>query len=254
MTLLAAFKTWLFGLTGAADISIGTPVNGRTWVETEALIGFFINTLVLRTSLTGDPTFRELLGRVREVTLGAYAHQDLPFEKLVEVLRPPRDLGQNPLFQVNFRVAGAPPAPLALPGLVITPLELIDNATSKFDLALELAVHEGASSYFEYSTDLFEPDTIVAMSESFQTLLASVLENPDARLKSLKIVAELASARTKQPIPRAALPKVKPPREIKRRNTETAPDGPDSRVEVLGPPGAPESPKDLREAGFLDVV
>jgi aspartate racemase len=135
MTLLAAFQTLLHRYTGQDDILVGSPIAGRTRTETEALIGFFVNTLVLRTSLHGNPSFRELLGRVREVALGAYAHQDLPFEKLVEELQPERRLNHSPLFQVMFALQSVPRYSLELSGLSLQTLA-VDNGTAKFDLTL----------------------------------------------------------------------------------------------------------------------
>jgi alpha-ketoglutarate-dependent taurine dioxygenase len=220
MTLLAAFKAFLGAYTGQQDICVGSPIAGRDRVETEALIGFFINTLVLRTDLSGNPTFRELLGRVREVTLGAYAHQEMPFEKLVEIQRPPRDLSRMALFQVNFRVASAPPPPLGLTGLTVTPLELIDNATSKFDLALELATTEGSSSYFEYSTDLFREATIGRMRDDFERVLDAVLAHPDTPLNDLDpFIAIATRRRTMEQTKDAgrAQPQIKGLREIRRK-------------------------------------
>ncbi|KKK44340.1 hypothetical protein LCGC14_3167270, partial [marine sediment metagenome] len=123
MTLLAAFKTLLYRYTGQEDMVVGSPIAGRTRVEFEGLIGFFVNTLVLRTSLSGNPSFRELLGRVSDVTQGAYAHQDLPFEKLVEVLQPERSLSYSPLFQVMFVLMNAPQEALDLPGLTAAPMK-----------------------------------------------------------------------------------------------------------------------------------
>jgi non-ribosomal peptide synthetase component F len=195
MTLLAAFNVFLLGFTGQEDISLGSPIAGRNRVQTEALVGFFINTLLYRTRLSGNPTFRELQARVRELTLGAFAHQDMPFEKLVEVIGPPRDLSRNPLFQVNFRVANVPPAPLMLPGLTIVPLDLIDNATSKFDLALELGIWPGASSYWEYSTDLFDETTIHGMRADFEKLLAELLAQPQLPVAELATFRELNQKR-----------------------------------------------------------
>ena len=137
MTLLAAFQTLLHRYTGEDDIAVGAPIAGRTQVETEGLIGCFVNTLVLRTDLAGNPTFRELLGRVREVLLGAYAHQDLPFEKLVEELQPERNLSHAPLFQVLFVLQNAPTSAIELPGLIVSPVP-VDKSTAKFDLILTL--------------------------------------------------------------------------------------------------------------------
>ncbi len=137
MTLLAAFQTLLMRYTSQEDIVIGSPIAGRNRAETENLIGFFINTLVLRTDLSGDPTFRELLGRVKELTFGAYEHQDVPFEKLVEELQPERSLSRNPLFQVMFTLLNAPGQSLELPGLTLRPLPA-DSGTSQFDVALAM--------------------------------------------------------------------------------------------------------------------
>jgi amino acid adenylation domain-containing protein len=134
MTLLAAFQTLLHRYTGQDDIIVGSPVAGRTRAETEGLIGFFVNTLVLRTDLSGEPRFRQLLARVREVALGAYGHQDLPFEKPVEELQPERDLSRTPLFRVMFALQSAPGTALQLSGLTTCPLE-VDSRTAKFDLS-----------------------------------------------------------------------------------------------------------------------
>src|SRR5207245_456479 len=138
MTLLSAFQTLLHRHTGQDDIVVGSPIAGRNRAETEGLIGFLANTLVLRTDLSGNPTFRELLGRVREVTLGAHAHADLPFEKEVEELQPERNLSHSPLFQVTFRLTNTPEKHLELPGLTIDAFD-IETGVSSFDLALEVA-------------------------------------------------------------------------------------------------------------------
>lgn len=221
MTLLSAFKTFLYLYTGQEDISVGSPLAGRNRVETEGLVGFFINTLVLRTELTGDPTFRELLKRVREGTLGAYAHADMPFEKLVEILRPPRDPSRNPLFQVNFRVQTAPTPPLRLTGLTVTPLELIDTATSKFDFALELSALDGFGGYFEYSTDLFEESTIARMKDEFEKLLGTLLSQPDIHLKSLTPFSK--PERRTPLVETTASPKPKGLRDIRRKAMTVTP-------------------------------
>ena len=135
MTMLAAFQTLLYCYTGQTDIAIGSPIANRHRRELEELIGFFVNSLVLRTNLAGEPTFGEVLERVRDVTLAAYAHQDLPFEKLVEELQPVRNLGQNPLFQVVFALQNTPMEQLELPGLVFSPVEF-ETKTTRFDLEL----------------------------------------------------------------------------------------------------------------------
>jgi acyl carrier protein len=185
MTLLAAFKALLSSYTGADDIVVGSPTAGRTRVETEAMIGFFINTLVLRTSLADSPSFSQLLRRVREVVLGATAHQEVQFDRIVEMLRPPRDRSRNPVFQVNFRVHTAPPTPVTLPGLTARTVDVLEFATSKFDLALDLTAVDGLNGYMEYNTDLFDPDTIARVRQDFEETLKAVLRQPTTPLASL---------------------------------------------------------------------
>src|SRR6185312_5502141 len=135
MTLLAAFQVLLARYTGQVDISVGTPIANRTHADLEGLIGFFVNTLVLRCDLSSNPTFQQVLVRIREACLGAYAHQDVPFEKLVEVLQPERDLSRTPLFQVMFGLQHAPRVPQTLQGLTVSVLSH-ENTTAKFDLSL----------------------------------------------------------------------------------------------------------------------
>jgi amino acid adenylation domain-containing protein len=189
MTLLAAFKALLARYTGQDDLLVGTPIANRTRVETEGLIGFFANTLVLRTDVSGDPTFRELLLRVREVALGAYAHQDVPFEKLVEVLRPARDMSRSPLFQVMFSLFNLPSQALELPGLTLHPVEL-QTGTARTDLTLQAGEDAGGGLKlgFEYNTDLFDEAAIAAMGRHFRTLLEHVVDAPATRLLSIPIL------------------------------------------------------------------
>src|ERR1041385_8782014 len=164
MTLLATFQLLLSRYSRRDDVTVGTDLANRRLPETEASIGFFINTLVLRTDLSGDPTFRELLGRVRVVTLEAYAHQDVPFQELVQTLQPARNPSQNPLFQVMFLVQNAPAPPLAIKDLRVTRIALA-NSTSAFDLTVSLTENDrgGLEGVFRYSTDLFEDRSITAM-------------------------------------------------------------------------------------------
>ena len=167
MTLLAAFQTQLHRYSGQEDIAVGSPIANRSREELEGLIGFFVNTLVMRTKLDGDPSFRELLGRVREVALEAYAHQDVPFEKLVEELKPERDPSRNPLFQVMMVLQNAADPALKLPGLTIE-RSSGETGTAMFDLTLELEERaEGIAGSFEYSTDLFDDATIERMIGHF---------------------------------------------------------------------------------------
>jgi amino acid adenylation domain-containing protein/non-ribosomal peptide synthase protein (TIGR01720 family) len=188
MTLLAAFKALLYRYTGRTDLLVGSPIANRNRAEIEGLIGVFVNTLVLRTDLSGDPTFRELLRGVREVTLGALAHQDLPFEKLVEELQPERSLSYNPVFQVMFQLRNNPMPPLDLPGLTLSLLEVETN-TTQFDLSLDLEeVGERLQASVEYSTDLFDRATITRMLGHLQTLLEGIAANPEQHISSLPLV------------------------------------------------------------------
>ncbi|AFZ09438.1 amino acid adenylation domain protein [Oscillatoria nigro-viridis PCC 7112] len=190
MTLLAAFKTLLYRYTGQADIPVGSPIANRNRAEIQGLIGFFVNTLVLRTDLSGDRTFRQLLDRIREVSLEAYAHQDLPFEKLVEELQPDRNLSYNPLFQVAFVLQTAPVAAESIAGLNLTLLD-VENQTAKVDLTLYLEEkQEEISGQFEYSTDLFDAVTIRRMAGHFLTLLEGIAANPDRRIEELPLLGE----------------------------------------------------------------
>jgi amino acid adenylation domain-containing protein len=188
MTLLAAFQTLLHRYTGQDDIAVGSLIANRNRVELEGLIGFFVNTLILRTNLSGDPSFQELLARVRTVTLGAYEHQDMPYEKLLEALRPPRDLSRNPLFQVMCVLHNTPQQVLELSGLTMHPLE-IDPGTARFDVTLEFwETSEGLRGRFEYSTDLFETATIARMAGHLQTLLEGVVAEPEQHLSRLPLL------------------------------------------------------------------
>jgi amino acid adenylation domain-containing protein len=190
MTLMAAFQTLLGRYSGQTSINVGTPIATRTRAELEGLIGFFAGTLVMRGELEGDPSFVELLSRARESALGAYAHQDLPFEQLVEALAPERDLSHTPLFQVMFVFDNAPLGEIKLPGLSLAPFQT-DSGTARFDLTLVMTeAPDGLSGTFEYNTDLFEPATIERMAGHFQTLLESVVADPEQRLSQLPVMAE----------------------------------------------------------------
>ncbi|HEY0544285.1 MAG TPA: amino acid adenylation domain-containing protein [Pyrinomonadaceae bacterium] len=188
MTLLAAFSVLLSRYSHQREILIGTPVANRTRTETEQLIGFFINTLVIRTRLEGEASFREILRQVRETSLQAYAHQDVPFEKLVEELAPERNLSYTPLFQVAFALQNAPMPDIELSGLQLSVLE-IAKETAKFDLALSMQeTEQGLEAEFEYNTDLFENKTIARMIEHFQTLLDGIIARPDERCGVLPLI------------------------------------------------------------------
>src|SRR5262249_3898177 len=189
MVLLAAFQALLVRYSGQDDFCLGTPIAGRNRAETEGLVGLFVNTLVLRAELSGEPTFAELLGRVREVCLGAYAHQDLPFERLVEELRPERDPSRPPLFQVMFALQNAPQQALELPGLGVTP-RTVAPGTSQFDLTLRLADGEGGlRGELEFSAELFEPGTAERLVGHYRTLLEAATANPGCRVAGLPLLS-----------------------------------------------------------------
>ncbi|RKT12301.1 amino acid adenylation domain-containing protein [Streptomyces sp. 1114.5] len=188
MTLLAAFQTLLAGYSGQEDIAVGTPIANRNRADTEGMVGFFVNTLVLRADLAGDPSFTGLLAQVRESAIGAYAHQDLPFERLVEELRPERDLARNPLFQVLFMFQNAPRTPLVLDGLTVTP-GYWEQKVAKFDLTLSVNDSDGQlDCLIEYSTDLFDAGTVARMAGHFATLLAGIAAAPQSRLSELPVL------------------------------------------------------------------
>jgi len=190
MTLLAAFEVLLMRYSGQDDIAVGTPIAGRGRPELEGLIGFFVNTLVMRGDLSGNPTFAELLQRTRDRAVDAYAHQDLPFEKLVEELNPVRDSRRNPLFQVMFALQTAREYSLHLRGLEITRVPLV-NDTSKFDLTLHIGEREGRlQGDFEFSTDLFLPSTIRRMTGHFLRLLEGIVVDPQTRIGALPLLGE----------------------------------------------------------------
>jgi amino acid adenylation domain-containing protein len=190
MTLLAGLQTLLARYSGQDDITIGSPIANRTRSELEHLIGFFVNSLALRTDLSGDPTFRGLLGRVRTVALDAYSHQDVPFEKLVEELHPERVADLNPFFQVMFALQNAPHPPLSLPGLTVRSLPL-SSRTSKFDLTLQVRENAGGlRAGLEYSTELFDAGTIRRLLGHFEVLLGAAVADPDRRLSRLPLLTD----------------------------------------------------------------
>ena len=188
MVLLAAFNLLLYRYTNQEDIVVGSPIANRNRDDVESLIGFFVNTLALRTDLSGDPPFRELVARVRRVCLDAFAHQDYPFEKLVDTLQPERDLSRNPLFQVMFALQNAPEEDLAMPGLSFSSLDLKRTA-AQFDIVLDMWENDqGLLGIFEFSTDLFDESTIQRMSGHFITLLARIGDHDSARLAELSLI------------------------------------------------------------------
>ena len=190
MTLLAAFQVLLGRYTGETDISVGTAVANRPEVQLEPLIGFFVNTLVLRTDLSGEPSFQELLQRVREVALEAYAHQAIPFEKVVEALQPNRSLRHSPLFQVMFILNNTPRNSLRVPGADTEDFK-IENGSAKFDLTLSITdAGPNLTGHLEYSTELFDADTIRRMLRHFETLLDAVVRSPDQSISTLPILPE----------------------------------------------------------------
>ncbi|MBN3990706.1 MAG: amino acid adenylation domain-containing protein [Nostoc sp. NMS2] len=191
MTLLAAYNTLLYRYTKQSDILVGSTIANRDRSEIEGLIGFFVNNLVMRTNLAGNPSFSELLTRVREVALSAYSHQNLPFEMLVEALQPERDLSHTPIFQVMFVLQNAPISEVELSGLTVSPL-MSKGITAKFDLTLIMQnTATGLIGVWEYNTDLFDASTIKRMSNHFVTLLSAIVANPQQQISQLPLLTEV---------------------------------------------------------------
>ncbi len=189
MALLAAFQAVLARYSGQSDSVVGSPIANRHRAELEGLIGCFINTLVLRTDVGGNPTYRELLKRVREAALGAYAHQELPFEKLLEALQPERDPGRNPLFQVLFALQNIPQQPISIPGLTTSFLS-VESETTIYDLDLTMWEHEGELvGSFKYNADLFDPPLIKRIKDDFVALLELVVGNPNQHITEIPLLS-----------------------------------------------------------------
>lgn len=191
MLLLAAFQVLLYRYSGHTTINVGSPIANRTRGEIEGLIGFFINTLVLHADLEEEMSFRDLLAQVKETTLEAYAHQDLPFETLVEAIQPERDMSHSPLFQVMFILQNAPATAQELPGLRLEMID-VETGTATFDLTLSLAEwgDGGMNAAMEYNTDLFDRATIERLLLHYETLLRGITENPDTAVSRLPLLTE----------------------------------------------------------------
>ncbi|MGC1781774.1 MAG: amino acid adenylation domain-containing protein [Acidobacteriaceae bacterium] len=189
MILLAAFKVLLARYSDQDDIVVGSPSANRSRAELHSLVGFFVNNLVLRTDLGGNPSFTELLGRIREVTRRAYEHQDVPFDTLVQALRPQRSLDHSPLFQVMFILQNFPLDDLRLSGLVTTPLEL-EVTTARFDLTVEVFPRDGELwAYFDYNSDLYEPETIARIQRHYLAILNAVCADPDQHIGQIALLS-----------------------------------------------------------------
>ena len=189
MTMLAAFVTLLYRYSGQSDILVGTPIANRNRNEIESLIGFFVNTLVLRSNFENNPSFESLLAQVRETTLQAYEHQDVPFEQVVEALQPQRSLSHSPLFQVMFVLQNVPMTEFELPGVTLTQLDG-DSTIAKFDLTLSMSeTNRGLVGEWEYNTDLFDGSTIDRMATHFQNLLSAIVANPATTVGELPLLS-----------------------------------------------------------------
>lgn len=208
MTLLAGFNILLARYTGQEDVVVGSPSAGRTRSELSDLMGFFVNNLVLRTDLSGNPTFASLLARVREVTLQAYEHQDVPFDQLVQALRPERSPDHSPLFQTMFILQNFPIAPIEMQGLSMKPLEL-EISTARFDLTVEVFPQDGALNvYFDYNSDLYDEETIARLQAHYRAILQAVLVDPNQAVGDIALLSPeesekllVAWNRTEAPIP-----------------------------------------------------
>ena len=196
--LMAAFQVLLARYSQQDDILVGTPVAGRTLVETESLIGCFINTLVVRGDLAGNPSLREVIKRTRERALGAFTNQDVPFEKLVEELRPDRSLSRNPIFQAMFVLQDETKPDLTLPGIRVTPMEF-DSTAVKFELALGVVEKaECMDVWLSYSTDLFEPASIAAVLADFARILEAIVSDREQQLSDLPAVTWIPQAQREE--------------------------------------------------------
>jgi natural product biosynthesis luciferase-like monooxygenase protein/amino acid adenylation domain-containing protein len=190
MVLLAGFVTLLHRYSGQTDLAVGTAVAGRSRPETETLVGCFVNSVVIRTDAGGDPTFRDLLDRVRDASLGAFAHQEIPFERLVDELRVPRDLSLSPLFQAMLILHNTPNPRVDLGGLSLEPLE-VDPGTAKLDLLLELREDDnGIGGALEYNTALFDAATVEQLTRHLLRLLDDAVRHPDRRLSELDLLCD----------------------------------------------------------------
>jgi hypothetical protein len=215
--LLAAFKTLLYRFTGQSDLVVGTPIAGRSRPEIEGLIGCFINTLAMRTDLSGNPRFRELLGRVWQTTLGAYSHQDLPFEKMLEVLQVERDLSYSPVIQILFDFINTPPSrSLELSELTLVAMSA-EIGTAKTDLVIDMwEMEERLTGSVEYNTDLFDSETITRLLSRYEILLNSIVAKPDTRLNALEILThaeqeeQLSAAAAREAAKRKKFGHIKP--------------------------------------------
>ncbi len=189
MLLMAAFQTQLHRYTGAVDFAVGTPVAARPDEDTEKLIGFFLNTVVLRADLAEDPTFRELLRRTRRTAIDAFTHADTPFDRVVQDLGVARDLGRTPVFQTQFSMRSEAGTRFHLAGLVAEPVDP-DFRQAKFDLSLEITpTEDGLDAFFVYSADLFHRETIERFAANFETLLRSIVADPEQPISRLTLVS-----------------------------------------------------------------
>ncbi|MEO8338251.1 MAG: amino acid adenylation domain-containing protein [Nitrospirota bacterium] len=188
MTLLACFQVLLSRYSGQSDIAVGSPIANRTQSAVESIIGSFVNTLVLRTDLSGNPTFVEILARVRDTALGAYANQDFPFDKLVETMHSHRDHSSAPLVQVLFNMANAPIGEINVHGLSWVPFE-VDTRAAQFDLSLTIEIEIARKAYLTFNTDLFERQTAERMLGQFKVLLHSALANPTVKISDLSMLS-----------------------------------------------------------------
>jgi amino acid adenylation domain-containing protein len=191
MVMLAAFNVLLCRYSGAEDVLVGAPVAGRSQLETEALIGFFVNTVVLRTDMSGNPKFCDLLAQVREATLGALENADVPFERLVEEFQPPRNLSYNPIFQVLFSAIKAPVQSQGFGSLTVSPY-IVNSGTSRFDLAVNLILgaHDQSWIQVEYNTTIFDSPRITRLLQHYLTLLRAIADRPQLSISDLPLVGQ----------------------------------------------------------------